>query len=208
MRNPWNAIKLDDYENHMSLGTVKQLQTMSEIMCSQFYSYPVKEVMVLGIAGGNGLIHIDPEKIRTVYGVDINALYLKECVRRYPNLNKTFIPIQADLLDSELSLPNSDIIIANLLIEYIGYENFQRAVQKVNPLYVSCALQVNSDSGFVSDSPYVHVFDGLETIHHQVTGCGLTQKMAQIGYSQLLQDEALLPNGKKLVRLDYKKADE
>ena len=30
--NPWNEIKLDDYENHMSLDSVNQLQTMNAMM--------------------------------------------------------------------------------------------------------------------------------------------------------------------------------
>ena len=30
MNNPWEEISLDDYENHMSLDSVKQLQTMNE----------------------------------------------------------------------------------------------------------------------------------------------------------------------------------
>ena len=28
MSNPWEEISLNDYENHMSLDSVKQLQTM------------------------------------------------------------------------------------------------------------------------------------------------------------------------------------
>ena len=36
MANPWEEIKLDDYENHMSLDSVKQIQTMNMIMKSQF----------------------------------------------------------------------------------------------------------------------------------------------------------------------------
>ena len=29
MNNPWEEVSLDDYENHMSLDSVKQLQTMN-----------------------------------------------------------------------------------------------------------------------------------------------------------------------------------
>ena len=53
--NPWNEIKLDDYENHMSLDSVNQLQTMNAMMKEQFEAYPVETSMVLGVAGGNGL---------------------------------------------------------------------------------------------------------------------------------------------------------
>ena len=48
MNNPWEEIKLSDYENHMSLESVFQLQTMNQMMKEQFYAYPVKSVMILG----------------------------------------------------------------------------------------------------------------------------------------------------------------
>ena len=32
MKNPWENISLDDYENHMSLDSVMQLQAMNSIM--------------------------------------------------------------------------------------------------------------------------------------------------------------------------------
>ena len=32
MTNPWEEISLDDYEKHMSLDTVRQLQAMNSIM--------------------------------------------------------------------------------------------------------------------------------------------------------------------------------
>ena len=70
MSNPWQNINLEDYENHMKLDSVMQLQSMNEMMNEQFYTYPVKTIMILGIAGGNGLNHIRPGKIEKVYGVD------------------------------------------------------------------------------------------------------------------------------------------
>ena len=38
--NPWETISLDDYEKHMSLDSVKQLQKMNTIMKDQFEAYP------------------------------------------------------------------------------------------------------------------------------------------------------------------------
>lgn len=64
MLNPWNEIKLDDYENHMKLASVMQLQSMNEMMYEQFYGYPVTSVMILGIAGGNGLNHVNTDKLK------------------------------------------------------------------------------------------------------------------------------------------------
>ena len=83
MANPWEEIKLDDYENHMSLDSVKQLQTMNMIMKSQFSDYPVDSAIVFGIAGGNGLEHVERKKYRAVYGVDINVQFVSNCAVRH-----------------------------------------------------------------------------------------------------------------------------
>ena len=58
MSNPWEEISLDDYEKHMSLESVRQLQALDSIMKEQFSAYPVETAAVLGVAGGNGLEHI------------------------------------------------------------------------------------------------------------------------------------------------------
>lgn len=73
MNNPWEGISLDDYENHMKLDSVMQLQAMNKMMKGQFDDYPISSVMILGIAGGNGLEHIQTEKFKKVYGIDVNS---------------------------------------------------------------------------------------------------------------------------------------
>lgn len=62
MKNPWEEISLADYENHMQLDSVMQLQGLNQMMKGQFEAYPVSDVMILGIAGGNGLEHIRKDK--------------------------------------------------------------------------------------------------------------------------------------------------
>lgn len=102
-------------------------------------------------------------------------------------------------------LPQADLLIANLLIEYIGYECFQDVVKVTSPQYVSCIIQINEDSGFVSDSPYLHAFDGLESVHHQMAEQELKNSMDAIDYQLIQKLEYLLPNSKKLVQLDFRK---
>lgn len=58
MSNPWEEIDLKDYESHMSLDSVYQLQVLNAMMNEQFYTYEIKTMMILGVAGGNGLEHI------------------------------------------------------------------------------------------------------------------------------------------------------
>lgn len=205
MNNPWTEIKLDDYENHMKLESVYQLQAMNSMMYDQINHYPVSSVMILGIAGGNGLNHIRTNKIKKVFGVDINKNYLEMCVERYSALGGVFQPIHVDLTNPEVILPQTDLIIANLLLEYIGYDCFQRVIKVSMPKYVSCIIQINDDNGFVSDSPYLKAFDRLSEVHHQMEETALSDAMKAIQYNLSYSIENSLPNGKKFARLDYKR---
>ena len=204
MSNPWEEISLDDYEKHMSLDSVRQLQMMNAIMKEQFTAYPVDTATVLGIAGGNGLEHVSPDMFRKVYGVDINADYLRAVSQRYTELSGVLECLHIDLINEAEKLPQAQLLIANLLIEYIGYGAFQRAVLQTAPEYVSCVIQINTDAEqWVSESPYLHAFDRLDEVHHQMEEAALTSAMNEIGFSLILQEPFPLPNGKALVRLDF-----
>lgn len=206
MNNPWKDIKLSDYESHMALDSVWQLQAMNQMMKGQLNQYDIQSVMILGIAGGNGLEHANKEKLNKVYGVDINAEYLRATERRYKSLSGILECLCIDLMNEAEKLPKADMLIANLLIEYIGYECFQKIVKVTNPQYVSCIIQINLEDGFVSDSPYLHVFDGLEHVHHQMEELKLQNSMEMINYRLIGTLEYSLPNGKKLVQLDFEKS--
>ena len=114
--------------------------------------------------------------------------------------------LHLDIVCETEKLPQSQFLVANLLIEYIGYDAFVRAVNIINPEYISCVIQINTDEEmWVSDSPYIHAFDGLDEIHHQMESDVLNEKMNSIGFKLMLQDMTELPNSKALVRLDYQK---
>ena len=63
--------------------------------------------------------------------------------------------------------------------------------------------RINTDAGFVSDSPYLHAFDQLETVHHQMEEQELSKAMEGISYRKIAEKEKKLPNGKKLVQIDF-----
>ena len=208
MNNPWEDIKLDDYEKHMSLDSVKQLQTMNSIMKEQFEAYPVETAMVLGVAGGNGLEHVRVEKFKKVFGVDINRGYLDAVSERYKSLSEVLECRQADLINDYEKLPKAQLVIANLLIEYVGYQVFQKVILQVNPQYASCVIQINTDDkNWVSDSPYIHAFDRLDEVHSQMSEEKLDRAMFEIGYEKEISETYTLPNGKALIRIDYSKND-
>ena len=56
---------------------------------------------------------------------------------------------------------------------------------------------------WVSDSPYLHAFDGLDEVHHQMDEDSLLTKMQEIGYKDILRARIPLPNGKAFIRMDF-----
>lgn len=175
------------------------------MMKGQFAAYLVDSIIIFGIAGGNGLEHIEKGRFEKVYGVDVNSSYLKEVIHRYSDLGELLECLCINLIDETDKLPKADMVIANLLIEYIGYACFQNAIRQVCPKYVSCIIQINTEDSWVSDSPYLHVFDELERVHHQMDERALEKAMAEIDYHAIRTLEYMLPNGKKLVQIDFER---
>lgn len=206
MTNPWEEIHLFDYENHMRFNTVRQLQTLNKIMKNQFDTYSASTAIVLGVAGGNGLNHIDKKKYLKVYGVDINDKYLIEVKQRYLNLSDCLECIQLDLITECERLPEAELVIANLVIEYIGYNAFFHAISQVKPNYVSCVIQDDvNEKGWVSGSPYLHVFDRLNAVHNKIQDCELDKLMKNLEYQKCKKIIYPLPEGKSLIQIDFKK---
>ena len=205
MRNPFLDIPLETYEKHMNLDTVQQQQVLNKIMKKQLHSYDVNSVMILGIAGGNGLEHVEIQKINIVYGVDINAKYLEVCRHRYSELDGHFETVCVDLTNKDVELPSADLVIANLFVEYIGYDAFTHHMKVMSPKYISVIIQINEQDGFVSESPYIRAFDRVCEVHHQMEEDKLADELALIGYSKIYREDIPLPNGKKFVQVDFMK---
>ncbi len=205
-RNPWEDLLLEDYENHMRLDNIRQLQALNNIIKEQLYRYDARTVIILGIAGGNGLEHVDPSRLETVYGIDINQDYLDTCRIRFSGLGDTLILKKLDLIDEGVVLPEADLLIADLIIEYIGVDSFVGGIRKARPAFVSCVIQKNYDAAFVSDSPYTQAFSAISEMHRDVDEEKLINTMKSSSYELIYNDEVFLPNSKSLVCLDFKLA--
>lgn len=73
-------------------------------------------------------------------------------------------------------------------------------------ILVSCVIQINTDDEqWVSDSPYLHAFDRLDEVHHQMEEDSLSAVMLESGYNNIFKTKVQLPNGKALVRMDFQK---
>jgi hypothetical protein len=60
MSNPWEEISLDDYEKHMSLDSVRQLQALDSIMEEIDYSLIFQESCPL--PNSKALVRLDFQK--------------------------------------------------------------------------------------------------------------------------------------------------
>jgi hypothetical protein len=205
MKNPWENFSLDIYEKHMRLPEVSQLQALNKIMHSQLSAYSVTTAAIFGIAGGNGLEHIENTDIRKVYGIDVNRDYLTACGKRYGYLGSKLELLNIDLTDITVKLPDVRFVIADLVIEYIGIRNFSHHISRIKPEYVSCVIQKNTSTAFVSVSPYKKAFAAISELHKDIKDEELTTIMKDLQYDIVLKDSYPLPNGKVFFRLDYKK---
>ena len=206
-KNPWQSVPLFDYEEHMKFPGVEQLQTLNRIVYEQLGDFDVGSVMILGIAGGNGLEHVNPEKTKTVIGIDINDEYLDACRKRYPGLGGCLQLLKIDVSEPEALLPQAELVIANMFLEYVELRCFAQKLAGCLPMYLSCTYQQESaeSSSFVSTSPYTGAFTEISELHRTVEADGVIQEMSRIGMVLEKSKEYPLPNGKRFVRLDFAK---
>ncbi len=200
--NPWREVPLDVYESHMKLKSVGQLQALDALYRDRLASYPTKSIAFWGVAGGNGLSHIDPMRYEVVYGVDINEEYLSACRDRYPALAGKLTLLTADL-SQPTELPYAELVFADLLIEYIGIPAFIARVEALKPRILCCTIQRNLAQSFVSPSPFANALSAVGSLHADVEEDALTRSLSDIGYHLLYRSKVPLVNGKQIVRLDY-----
>jgi hypothetical protein len=203
--HPWRGIDLDVYERHMSDAQVGQLQRLHDITGEQLAAYPSRVIGVLGITGGNGLDLIDPQTTHAVYGYDVNPDYLAACEARYRDGLGDRLHLIEATIDRSLKIERVDLLIANLIVEYVGTEEFGAfaAANSRSIGVLSCVFQRNDAKGFVSSTDYSSSFDALASVSSDIDPQRLTSAMAEAGFATLARCDYPLPNGKTLVRHDF-----
>ena len=121
--NPWLHIPLEDYERHMSHHLVGQSTLLNGLTKKYLDSIKPETVIFLGIAGGNGLEHIDNQITQNVFGIDINQDYLDSASKRYKQTIPSLQLMNLDLTRHSESICRADLIWAALVLEYTGIDN-------------------------------------------------------------------------------------
>jgi hypothetical protein len=207
MDNIWNTIPLEDYELHMQHETVGQLDLLSNLTKKYLRKLNPKIVLFLGIAGGNGLEHIDNEVTSQVFGIDINQNYLDETQKRFkdqiPNLYLLNIDISSKTTEK---VAKANLIWAALILEYVEadtcFEFINHNIQENGYLVVT--IQENNGVSSVSQT-------GIETIKSAgqlfklVLEDNLVSTAYKFGFVKTDFEEHILPNKKSLKTYTFKK---
>lgn len=154
--NPWLALPLDDYEGHMGSAAVDQLTPLADLFAEALARLRPRSVAVLGVAGGNGLEHVDSTLTTRVVGIDLNAGYLAATRTRFPDLRGLELHC-ADLDRDTLDLEPVSLVHAGLVFEHAGTGRcLDTAVSLVGPGgFLSVVLQLPSDTHpAVTPSPF------------------------------------------------------
>ncbi len=203
-KNPWLTIDAEDYESHMSAENVLQLQTLKAITRDQYRAYKPKTLMILGICTGNGLEAVEAYT-NQVYGIDINQSYLDICKNRFKNKIKSLDLLALDLNVEYCHHEKVDLIIANMILEYMDLKRFFKQVSlSLNKAgVVSVVVQRNKErSSFVSATGQ-SALETLNDFHHTVDIFMFKESLAKAGFVILKEIIIPLAGGKEFIRIDF-----
>lgn len=207
MNNIWEKVPLEDYEKHMSHETVGQQQLLNELTRKYLQRLTPKTIMFLGVAGGNGLEHIDTTLTDKVYGIDINREYLLETKRRFKNCIADLELIHLDIATNFTEIARVDFIWAALILEYMEMADcFKFIINNIQDNgYVVITIQVNNGVSSIS-STGVETIKLLGQIFKPVDSMNLLVFADRFGFSLIESEDNFLPNGKILKTFCFQKS--
>ena len=195
--NPWLGLPLDDYEGHMGSPGVNQLGPLADLLGEALARLRPRSLAVLGVAGGNGLEHVDSTLTTRVVGIDFNPQYLDVTRRRFPDMRG----LELHCVDLEEQLPDLEavaLVHAALVFEHAGTGRcLENAVALVAPGgHLSVVLQLPIDGHeVVTSSPYPSM-STLAGGFSFVDPHRLRRMLAQQGLRLTYQSRLALPTGK------------
>jgi len=204
--NAWNNIPLEDYEQHMQHENVAQSQLLNDLTNKYLQKHYPESPLFLGISGGNGLEHIDINKAKTVYGIDINQSYLEETKRRFGEKIKQLVLVNADISVSNESFVKADFVWAALIFEYIdiqkGFEFIANNIAESAKLIIT--IQSNNGNQSVSQTG-VESIKSVKEIFKIVDKDNLQINALKVGFKLINSEESILPNGKSFFTYEFER---
>ena len=103
----------------MNSPEVQQLEVLSDLFYEAITLRRPSSIAVLGVAGGNGLDHIDGKITSRVVGLDVNPQYLDVVRRRYSQLPGLTLHC-VDLAEQAINIEPVQLVHAALIFEHTG----------------------------------------------------------------------------------------
>lgn len=206
--NVWNAILLEDYERHMTHGSVVQMQLLSSLTKKYLDKYKPASIMFLGIAGGNGLEHIDTGCTSEVIGIDINRTYLEKVKQRFEKNIPGLILRNLDISKTSEAVSSADLVWAALVLEYTGIEACLEFISNNLSSNGVAIITIQSNNGITSVSPTgVEGIKIVEKMFKVVQPAQLEKVLSLFGLKKTGGEENFLPNGKSFKTYEIRKYD-
>jgi 2-polyprenyl-3-methyl-5-hydroxy-6-metoxy-1,4-benzoquinol methylase len=209
MNNIWNSIPLEDYEQHMLHETVGQLQLLNHLTKMYLEATRPNTVLILGVAGGNGLEHIDKTITREVIGIDTNEKYLEETRMRYKELLPEIQLINVDLSDNEDEITKADLIWSALILEYINIEKCFQFISNNIKSNGHLVVTIQSNNGVQSvGRSGIESVNSVEQLFRLVEPYDLLIVAEKFGFLKVFEEENFLPDKKSMKTYHFIKNDE
>lgn len=204
--NPWNNIPLTDYELHMEHQDVGQAKLLNHLTGKYLTKHKPENILFLGISGGNGLEHVDIEKVKSVWAIDINEAYLEETRKRFGQKMKQLNLVNTNIGSSDLSYTEADFVWAALIFEYVDIEKCLEFIRKNTAPYARLIITIQSNNGVQSVSKTgVESIKSVSSIFKIVDKENLLKTALMFGFECDNSEENFLPNGKSLLTYDLSK---
>jgi hypothetical protein len=202
----WNRVPLGDYERHMQHENVAQAKLLNSLTNKYLQKHNPEHVLFLGISGGNGLEHIDINRTKMIYGIDVNQSYLDETKKRFGEKIKQLVLVATDIASSNQSFIKADFVWAALIFEYIniqkGFEFIANNIGESTNLIVT--IQANNGNQSVSETG-IGSIKALKDIFEIVDKDSLQLNAAKIGFKLIGSEENIMPNGKSFLTYEFSK---
>jgi 2-polyprenyl-3-methyl-5-hydroxy-6-metoxy-1,4-benzoquinol methylase len=183
----------------MCHNSVRQLAVLNSLTKKYLKNIESKICLFLGVAGGNGLEHIDNNITKTVIGIDINQDYLDTANERYKDKIPSLNLINFDITTSPEVLCNADFIWAALVLEYTGIDkSLEFAINNLlTGGHFVVSIQSNNGVQSVRQSGIESV-QKVETFFQLINPDILINKAMATELRLIESEELFFPNGKSL----------
>lgn len=197
MLNPWLNVPLSEYERHMSSVAVQQLGALSGLFAEAIRCCRPASIAVLGIAGGNGLDHVDSSITARVVGLDVNPLYLEAARQRYSHLPGLELHC-VDLSKQRVELEPVQLVHAALVFEHAGLGCcLENAISMVAPSgNLSVVLQLPTESGQTGVASQFSSIQNLKSHFSLIDPAWLCESLGGRGFQLILETTRELPADK------------